>query len=168
MPWKSHGRKNLVSYSPRDREEPDRTEWLHFLFSLPCIGEGNDNPPQYSCLENPRTEEPGGLPSMGSHRLGNDWRDLAAAAECSCKRIRFSDCSRSLSTSDSWPLHSSSKLISPLQNFLNYHCTVHLLAVPGSNALLMLHIASDVLWHIKNSNKKITEICILSNIISIL
>ena len=29
---------------------------------------------------NPRTEEPGGLPSMGSHRIGHDWRDLAAAA----------------------------------------------------------------------------------------
>ena len=26
------------------------------------------------------TEEPGGLPSMGSHRVGQDWSDLAAAA----------------------------------------------------------------------------------------
>ena len=30
------------------------TEWLHFRFSLSCIGEGNGNPLQYSCLENPR------------------------------------------------------------------------------------------------------------------
>ena len=30
-------------------------DWqLHFHFSLPCIGEGNGNPLQYSCLENPR------------------------------------------------------------------------------------------------------------------
>ena len=28
----------------------------------------------------PWTEEPGGLPSMGSHRVGHDWSDLAAAA----------------------------------------------------------------------------------------
>ena len=28
----------------------------------------------------PGTAEPGGLPSMGSHRVGHDWRDLAAAA----------------------------------------------------------------------------------------
>ena len=28
----------------------------------------------------PGTEEPGGLPSMGSHRVGHDWRDLASAA----------------------------------------------------------------------------------------
>ena len=31
-----------------------RVERLHFHFSLSCIGEGNDNPLQYSCLENPR------------------------------------------------------------------------------------------------------------------
>ena len=35
-------------------------------------GEGNGNPLQYSCLENPRMEEPGGLPSMGSHRVRYD------------------------------------------------------------------------------------------------
>ena len=28
----------------------------------------------------PGTGEPGGLPSMGSHRVGHDWKDLAAAA----------------------------------------------------------------------------------------
>ena len=109
--------------------------WLN----LPCIliagsycecGEGNGNPLQYSCLENPmdreawwaavhgvvksRTQpndftftfhfhalekemaahssvpawrisgmaEPGGLPSMGSHRVGHDWSDLAALWMC--------------------------------------------------------------------------------------
>ena len=30
------------------------TERLHFQFSLSCIGEGNGNPLQCSCLENPR------------------------------------------------------------------------------------------------------------------
>ena len=29
-------------------------DWLHFHFSLSCIGEGNSNPLQCSCLENPR------------------------------------------------------------------------------------------------------------------
>ena len=47
------------------------------------FGEANGNPLQYSCLEIPWTEEPGGLPSMGSHRVGHDWRDLAAAASWS-------------------------------------------------------------------------------------
>ena len=30
----------------------------------------------------PGTEEPRGLPSVGSHRVGHDWSDLAAAAAC--------------------------------------------------------------------------------------
>ena len=37
--------------------ESDMTERLHFLFSLSCIGEGNGNPLQCSCLENPRDGE---------------------------------------------------------------------------------------------------------------
>ena len=40
--------------SPWGREELDRTERLYFHFSLSCIGEGNGNPLQCSCLENPR------------------------------------------------------------------------------------------------------------------
>ena len=46
------------------------------LGSIPGSGrspaEGNGNPLQYSCLEIPGTEEPGGLLSMGSHRVGHD------------------------------------------------------------------------------------------------
>ena len=54
LPGKSHGPRSLVGCSPRGREESDTTERLHFHFSLSCIGEGNGNPPQCSCLENPR------------------------------------------------------------------------------------------------------------------
>ena len=54
LPGKSHGRRSLVGCSPWGLKESDTTEWLHFHFSLPCIGEGNGNPLQYSCLENPR------------------------------------------------------------------------------------------------------------------
>ena len=56
------------------------TERLHFHFSISCIGEENGNPLQCSSLENPRDGEPGGLLSMGSHRVGHDRSDLAAAA----------------------------------------------------------------------------------------
>ena len=52
--------------------ESDTTEWLHFHFSLSCNGEGNGNPLQCSCLENPRDREPSGLLSMGSQRVGHD------------------------------------------------------------------------------------------------
>ena len=54
LPGKSHGRRSLVCCSPWGRKESDTTERLHFHFSLPCIGEGNGNPLQCSCLENPR------------------------------------------------------------------------------------------------------------------
>ena len=52
--WKIHGPRSLVGYSPWGRKESETTERLHFHFSLSCIGEGNGNPLQYSCLENPR------------------------------------------------------------------------------------------------------------------
>ena len=51
---KFHGQSSLVGCSPWGYEESDTTERLHFHFSLACIGEGNGNPLQYSCLENPR------------------------------------------------------------------------------------------------------------------
>ena len=54
LPGKSHGRRSLVGCSPWGREESEMTEQLHFHFSLSCIGEGNGNPLQCSCLENPR------------------------------------------------------------------------------------------------------------------
>ena len=54
LPGKYHGRRSLVGCSPWGRWESDKNEWLHFHFSPPCIGEGNGNPFQCSCLENPR------------------------------------------------------------------------------------------------------------------
>ena len=54
LPGKSHGQRSLVGCRPWDREDLDTTERLHFHFSLSCIVEGNGNPLQCSCLENPR------------------------------------------------------------------------------------------------------------------
>ena len=54
LPGKSHGQRSLVGCSSWGHEESDMTEWLHFQFSLSCIGEGNGNPLQCSCMENPR------------------------------------------------------------------------------------------------------------------
>ena len=53
LPGKSHGGRSLVGCSPWGRKESDTTKRLHFHFSLSCIGEGNGNPLQFSCLENP-------------------------------------------------------------------------------------------------------------------
>ena len=54
LPGKSHGRRSMVGCSPWGHQESDTTERLHFHFSLSCIGGGNGNPLQCSCLENPR------------------------------------------------------------------------------------------------------------------
>ena len=54
LPGKSHGWRSLVGCSPWGHEESDTTERLHFHFSPSCIGKGNGNPLQCSCLENPR------------------------------------------------------------------------------------------------------------------
>ena len=54
LPGKSHGRRSLVGCRPWGHKEFDTTERPHFHFSLSCIGKGNGNPLQCSCLENPR------------------------------------------------------------------------------------------------------------------
>ena len=54
LPRKSQGWRSLVGCSPWGHEESNTTEQPHFHFSLSCIGEGNGNPFQCSCLENPR------------------------------------------------------------------------------------------------------------------
>ena len=54
IPW------SLVGCSPWDLEQSGVIERLPFHFSLSCIGEGNGNPLQCSCLENPRGSLVGG------------------------------------------------------------------------------------------------------------
>ena len=54
LPRESCGQRSLVGYSPWGLEESDVTKQLYFHFSLSWTGEGNGNPLQYSCLENPR------------------------------------------------------------------------------------------------------------------
>ena len=57
LPGKAHGRRGLVGCSPWGRKESDTTERIHFHFSPSCIGEGNGNLLQCSCLENPRDRQ---------------------------------------------------------------------------------------------------------------
>ena len=54
LPRKSHGWRSLVGYSPWGRHELVAMERLHFHFSLSRNAEGNGNPLQCCCLENPR------------------------------------------------------------------------------------------------------------------
>ena len=69
----------------RDQERESRRHYFFYCIKISKIGnlifvlcayayirEGNGNPLQYSCWQIPRTEEPGGLQSMGSLGVGHD------------------------------------------------------------------------------------------------
>ena len=73
LPGKSHGRRSLVGCSPWGCYKSDTTERLHFHFSLSCIGGGNGNLLQSSCLENPRN---GGAWWAAVYGVSQSWTRL--------------------------------------------------------------------------------------------
>ena len=82
LPGKSHGWRSLVGCSPWGREESGTTERLHFHFSLSCTGEGNGNPLQCSCLENPRD---GGTWWEAIYGVTQSWTRLKRLSSSSSK-----------------------------------------------------------------------------------
>ena len=80
------------------------------------------------------------LQMLNDHRM--IFIELFGSFSSGFKRISFDNpLNWSLSTSDGWPLRCSSAWLSfPLQNFLNHDCTIHSLAVPGLNVLLILRV----------------------------
>ena len=76
LPGKSHGWRSLVGCRPWGHEESDTTDWLHFR----ALEKEMATHSRVLTWRIPGTGELGGLPSMGSHRVGHDWSDLAAAA----------------------------------------------------------------------------------------
>ena len=99
LPGKSHGWRSLVGCSPWGHWELDTTEQLHFHFSLSCTGEGNGNPLQYSCLENPRDE-------------GAWWGAVYGVAQSRTRLKRLSSSSSSISLWMIQCIDSHSELIS--------------------------------------------------------
>ena len=87
LAWKSHGRSRLVGCSPWGHLESDMTEWLPFHFSLSCIGEGNGNPLQCSCLENPRD---GGAWWAAIYGVAQSWTRLKWLSSSSMVRMKVS------------------------------------------------------------------------------
>ena len=89
LPGKSHGRRSLVGSSPQGCKESDTTERLHFHFSLSCIGKGNGNPLQCSCLENPRD--------------GGAWWAAVYGVTQSWTRLKWLSSSRSMTSNTEHP-----------------------------------------------------------------
>ena len=70
LPGKSHGQRTLVGCSPWGREESDTTERLHFHFGT--LEKEMATHSSALAWRIQGTGEAGGLPSMGSHRVGHD------------------------------------------------------------------------------------------------
>ena len=116
---KSHGRRSLVGCSPWGPKELDTTERLHFHFSLSCIGEGNGNPLQCSCLENPRDG-------------GAWWAAIYGVAQSQTRLKRLSSSS---SSCNSWG-HKESDMTEWLNwTELNWRCLIHVLLLHNTSCL---------------------------------
>ena len=133
MPWKrkwhptpvlllgkSHWQRSLVGCSPWGRKESYMTARLHFHFSLSCTGEGNGNPLQGPCLENPRDG-------------GAWWASVYGVAQ---SRTRLKRLSSSSSYLGFLPVHVCHHPEDPLgwgipEGFIHLrispHCSLHLL-----------------------------------------
>ena len=84
LPGKSHGRRSLVGCSPWGRDTSrTRLSDFTFIFHFHALEEMATHS-SVLAWRIPGTGEPGGLPSMESHRVGHDWSDLAAAAAVFC------------------------------------------------------------------------------------
>jgi len=71
LPRKSHGQRSLVGCSPCGCYESDMTEQLHF-FHFHALEKEMATHSRVLAWRIPGTGEPGGLPSMGSHRVRHD------------------------------------------------------------------------------------------------
>jgi len=72
LPGKSHGRRSLEGCSPWGPKELGTTERLPFTFHFHALEKEMATHSGILAWRIPGTEEPGGLPSMGSHRVRHD------------------------------------------------------------------------------------------------
>ena len=143
LPGKSHGWRSLVGCSPWGRWESDTTERLPFHFSLSSIGEGNGNPLQCSCLENPRDGGAGGCYLWGL--TDSDMTEVTQQQQ----QLVFLPGLRSKSLPDSALVRylfkdffSGSQSLTSLFHFLPFHFMLFpfLCSLPGSIIIFLTHI----------------------------
>ena len=82
LPGKSHGRRSLVSSGHGVAKSRTQLRDFPFTFHFHALEKEMATHSSVLAWRIPGTREPGGLLSMGSHRVGHDWSDLAAAAAC--------------------------------------------------------------------------------------
>ena len=81
LPGKSHGRRSLVGCSPWVATNRARLSDFTFTYHFHALEKEMATHSSVLAWRIPGTGEPGGLPSMGSHRVRHDWSDLAAGAD---------------------------------------------------------------------------------------
>ena len=87
LPGKSHGRRSLVGCSPWGLWGSDTTERLTLTFHFLALEKEMATHSSILAWRIPGTGEPGGLPSMGLHRVGHGWSDLAAAVNRNISKL---------------------------------------------------------------------------------
>ena len=80
LPGKSHGQRSLVGAVHGVAKSQTRLSDFTFTFHFPALEKEMAIHSSVLAWRIPGMGEPGGLPSLGSHRVGHDWSDLAAAA----------------------------------------------------------------------------------------
>ena len=80
LPGKSHGWRSLVGCNHGVRKSRTQLSDFTFTFHFHALEKAMATHSSVLAWRIPGTGETGRLPSMGSHRVGHDWSDLAAAA----------------------------------------------------------------------------------------
>ena len=86
LPWESQGRGSLVGGRLWGRMSWARLSDFTFTFYFHALEKEMATHSRVLAWRIPGMGKPGGRPSMGSHRVGHDWSDLAAACVCVCTR----------------------------------------------------------------------------------
>ena len=89
LPGKSHGQRSLVGCSPWVAKSLTQLRDFTFTFHFHTLEKEMATHSSVLTWRIPGTGEPGGLPSMGSHRVGHDWSNLAAAAAVPVKFLHI-------------------------------------------------------------------------------
>ena len=92
LPRKPHGWRSLVGCSPWGRLESDILSDFHFTFRFHALEREMATHSSVLAWRVPGMGEPGGLPSMGSHRVGHDWSYFAATVKAMALPVGMYGC----------------------------------------------------------------------------
>ena len=139
LPGNFHGRRSLVGCSPWGRWESDMSSFT-FTFHFHALEKEMATHSSVLAWRIPGMGEPGGLPSMGSHRVRHDWSDLAAAAAAAFFAVLILICENGIS----YHLFRSWILIGMFSTNWNYHILLSFSLLPWWLTLIVLECQPNV------------------------